>query len=289
MLSMARAFLQRKGMEEWRLEAELLVAHALGLDRLKLFMALDRPVSPAEIDRARDLLVRRGKREPTAYIIGSREFYQRDFRVGPGVLVPRPETELLVDRVRELARALPDERRATPWIGELGTGSGCIAITCALEIDHARVVAAEISPAALEIARANLEALAPADDRARVELVLGDGLDVLRRAVRQRGRKLDLLVSNPPYVTREEAPSLAPEVRDYEPALALFAPPGDPDHWVRALLGAARELVAPGGSLLVELGASQGPRAAALARQQGFEPALVRDLARIERVLEVRV
>ncbi len=104
---MAREFLARKELDEARLEAELLVAHALGLDRLGLFLQLDRPVTPEEVDAARDLLVRRGRREPVAYIVGRREFYGRDFEVGPGVLVPRPETELLVDLAREEAAARP--------------------------------------------------------------------------------------------------------------------------------------------------------------------------------------
>src|SRR5262245_54204353 len=105
MLRMAREFLARKGVEEARLEAELIVAHALGLTRLGLFRTLDRPLQDSEIDRARDLFARRARREPLAYITGEREFYGRRFRVGPGVLIPRPETELLVDRAREISRA----------------------------------------------------------------------------------------------------------------------------------------------------------------------------------------
>lgn len=298
MLRMAREFLARKGIEEARLEAELLVAHALGLDRLRLFMALDRPVDAAEIDRARDLLVRRGRREPTAYIVGRREFYKRDFQVGKGVLVPRPETEHLVDRARELLAAriagdgalLPWDDPARPWIADLGTGSGCIALTCALELPAACVTAVDVSGAAVLCARANLAALETDGALARrVEVLEGDGLAVLARRVAERGMKLDLLLSNPPYVAREAAPTLAPEVKDYEPELALYAPAGDPDHWVRRIVAAARELVRPGGAILVELGADQAPRAAALARAAGFEPRFLRDLARIERVLELRV
>ncbi|MBK7877167.1 MAG: peptide chain release factor N(5)-glutamine methyltransferase [Planctomycetes bacterium] len=303
MLRMAREFLQKKGVEEWRLEAELLVAHALGLDRLRLFLALDRPVGGAEIDRARDVLVRRGRREPTAYIVGRREFYKRDFQVGKGVLVPRPETEHLVDRARELAAELLVARVSADganrggassagalWIADLGTGSGCIALTCALELPGARVTALDVSGAAILCARANAAALAPEGAlAARVEFVEGDGLAELARLVCERGTRVDLLLSNPPYVAREDAATLAPEVKDYEPELALFAPAGDPDHWVRRLLDAARALVTPGGALLVELGAGQAPRAAELARARGFEPRFVRDLAGIDRVLEVRV
>jgi release factor glutamine methyltransferase len=276
MLAMARAFLERKGVAEARLEAELLVAHALGLDRLKLFMQLDRPVTGAEIDRARDLLVRRGKREPLAYITGEREFYGRPFKVGPGVLIPRPETELVVDEARRVAAELGKSELS---IADLGTGSGCIAITLALELPRAKVSAFDLSPAAILCAQRNAELLG-----ARIELVEGDGLERLA----QCGR-FDLLVSNPPYVTRAEQGTLAPEVSEHEPELALYAPEQDPDFWARALLERGREWLAPGGALLVELGHQQGPRVLELARQFGWQAALVRDLAGIERVLVARL
>ena len=277
MLQRSREFLARKGVEEARLEAELLVAHALGLDRLRLYMQLDRPLSPAEIDRARDLLVLRGKRVPLAYIRGAREFYGRTFSVGPGVLIPRPETELLVD----LARALPSRR-----IADLGTGSGCLAVTLALELPEAQVFALENSPAAVLCASANIQRLAP-----RVELVEGDGFESLERLVREGG-PFDLIVSNPPYIERSEARELAPEVGEHEPHAALFAPEGDPDHFVRRLLEASARVLAavlaPGGCLLVELGHRQGPRVRALAQGLGLSVQLVRDGAGIERVLSYR-
>lgn len=284
---MARGFLARKGVVESRLEGELLIAHALSLSRLELFMQLDRPVSDPEIDRARDLLVRRGRREPVAYITGRREFYGRNFSVGPGVLIPRPETELLIDRARAIvgpegrARAIagPDCAR----IADVGTGSGCIAITLALEIPGAEVLAIDLSPASVERARANAGALG-----ARIDVRQGDALPLLKTIVAETRRRFDLIVSNPPYVTREESRDLAPEVREHEPELALFAPVGDPDHWVRKLLDEGRELLAPTGALLVELGAAQGPRAVALARDLGWEARLESDLAGIERVLEAR-
>jgi release factor glutamine methyltransferase len=269
MQRMARDFLLRKGVEEARLEADLLVAHALATNRLGLLLRLDQPVQPAEIDRARDLLVRRGRREPVAYITGVREFYGRPFRVGPGALIPRPETELIVDLARERMQG-----RAAPRVLDIGTGSGCLAVTLALELTGAEVVAAERSPAALEWARENVAALA-----ARVELCQGDGLAVARERA-----PFDLVVCNPPYVDPRVAAELEPEVRDYEPPEALFAPEGDPDHWLRALLAAAPTLLAPGGVLLVELGHDQAPRRASLAR--GAEARLHADLAGVERVLE---
>jgi len=274
---MARAFLERKHLDEARLEAELLVAHALELDRLGLFMQLDRPLSPGEIDRARDLLVRRGRREPVAYIIGRREFYGRDFEVAPGVLIPRPETELLVDLGREwlAGRAADEELR----IADLGTGSGCLAVSLALEIPKSSVFAVDLSADAVTQARHNAERLG-----ARVRIEVGDGLEVLRAH-----GPFDLFVSNPPYVTPEEGSGLAPEVRDYEPELALYAPGGDPDYWVRSLIEASPTILAAGGALLVELGHEQGPRALELAHAAGLEARLHEDLARIPRVLGVTV
>jgi release factor glutamine methyltransferase len=265
MLERARAFLERKGDAEARLDAELLVAHSLGLDRLRLFLELERPLDAPEVDRARDLLVRRGKGEPTAYLVGQREFYGRDFAVGPGVLVPRPETELLVDRARELAA----ERGSTALrVAELGTGSGCLAVTLALELPGARVVAVEISPAALEVAERNARALG-----AEVELRAGDGLAPLA------GDRFDLLVSNPPYIDPAERATLAVEVREHEPAEALFAPAGDLDEGLPMLEG--------GGVLLVELGLGQADRVRRLCAERGLEPRLIDDLAGTPRVLEV--
>ncbi|MFN0008696.1 MAG: peptide chain release factor N(5)-glutamine methyltransferase [Planctomycetota bacterium] len=277
MVRMSREFLERKGVESARLEAELLVAHALGIDRLRLFLSLDRPLVPAEIDRARDALVRRGRREPAAYITGSREFYGRPFQVGPGVLVPRPETELLVDRAREIAK---ERGTGALRIADVGTGSGCIAVTLALELPGARVLALDVSAAAVLCARANADALG-----ASVEIVEGEGLAELDRATAIE--RFDLVVSNPPYVGTDERGTLAPEVAEHEPAIALFAPQGDPDFWVRSLLDRARIVLAPGGKLLVELGHRQAAGALTLARDRGLQARTHRDLDGIERLLEV--
>ncbi len=277
MLAMARAFLERKELEEARLEAELLCAHALGLDRLRLFLQLERPVEGVEVDRARDLLVRRGRREPVAYITGKREFYGRDFAIRPGVLIPRPETELLVDVAREAL-----DGREAPRVYELGCGSGCIAVSIALEVAGARVVTCDLSPTAVSQARANAEALGAAD---AVEVLVGDGLEVLAQRRASDDAPLDLLVSNPPYVDPATRGTLAPEVRDYEPELALYAPEGDVDHWTRALCAFAARHLAPGGALLVELGAGRGEASLAAAREAGLDAELRRDLARIDRVL----
>jgi release factor glutamine methyltransferase len=272
MVARGREFLERKGVEAARLEAELLVAHALGIDRLQLFLALDRPLERTEVARGRELLVRRGTREPTAYVTGRREVYGRAFEVGPGGLVPRPETELLVDRARALLAGRADAR-----IAAVGTGTGCIAITLALELPGSEVSATDSSAAALAYARANAARLGAA-----VALHEGDALAPLA------GRApYDLVVSNPPYVDPAERDALAPEVRDHEPSEALFAPAGDPDFWARRLVREAVPLLAPGGWLLVELGHGQGARVASWLAPRGHVWTLHRDLERIERVLEV--
>jgi len=272
MVARGRAFLENKGIESARLEAELLVANALGLDRMGLFLALDRPVEPSEVSAARDQLVRRANGEPTAYITGTREFYGRPFGVGKGVLIPRSETELLVDLARERTGGRTGAR-----IVDVGTGSGCIAVSLALECQGATVIASDVSAVALARAARNVTSL-----DARVHLVLSDGLSFLPAEP-----CLDLVVSNPPYVDPAMPDTLGPGVLEHEPAEALFAPAGDPDHWMRKLLEEAVPRLVPGGHLLIELGFDQAARARALVQENDLEARLHADLAGIERVLEV--
>lgn len=295
MLGLARAFLERKGIDEARLEAELIVAHSLSLDRLKLYLQLDKPVSSEEVDRARALLVRRGKREPVAYLTGTKEFYGRRFQVGPGTLIPRPETELLVDVARAHfgATRRPEGAQESPpaprTSGELrildvGTGSGCLAITLARELPNASAVGIDLSSAALAWARRNAELHA-----ANVEFFEGDALRILRDRVTRldASRQFELIVSNPPYVAQEDADSLDEEVRAFEPGEALFAPKGDPDYWVRELCGLATKLLAPGGLCLIELGHDQSGRLTELLASTAYRARLHQDLAGIDRVLEL--
>jgi release factor glutamine methyltransferase len=276
MLDRGRAFLERQGLEEWRLEAELLVAHALGLSRLELFLQLDRPVEAGEVDRARELLVRRARRVPVAYLTGEREFYGRGFHVEPGVLVPRPETELLVDLVRERAHGVLYPAGG-PRVLDVGTGSGCLAVTFALELEGSCVDAVDISPRAIAIAIDNAARLS-----ADVTFHESDGVELWR----ETPERFDFVVSNPPYVDPAEREALPADVRDHEPSEALFAPAGDPDHWAERLVREAVPLLRPGGALLVELGFDQAARLRAR-----FPAALGArfhaDLAGHERVLEV--
>jgi len=273
MLARAREFLTRRATDSPRLAAELLVAHALGLDRLRLFLQLDRPVTAAEVERARESLLRRSKHEPVAYITGVREFYGRPFRVTRDVLVPRPETELIVD----LARAARRES-ALESVLDVGVGSGCLAVTLALECTGARVVALDTSSAALDVARANAAALG-----ASVEFLEGDGPECVAEE-----QRFDLLVCNPPYIEPAAASSLPPDVRDWEPPLALFTPRDDPEHWLRRLAAAAHTRLTARGRALIELGHDQAARAWDLARRSGLSARVHKDYAGIERVLELR-
>lgn len=279
MLARGRRFLERQGLSEWRLEAELLVAHAVGLRRLDLFQQLDRPVDAGEIQRARELLVRRARREPTAYLIGLREFYGLEFEVGPAVLIPRPESELLIDLARERLRG-----RLTPGrparVFELGTGSGNLAVALAKHAPGVELLASDRSPAALELARRNAQR-----HGAPVRFLEGDGFAVLG----PQEAPFDLLLSNPPYIDPDARASLAPEVREHEPAAALFAPQGQPDFWVWEIVSAGLPRLLPGGTALVELGFDQAARLAPQLAERGLPARFHRDLEGHARVLELQL
>jgi release factor glutamine methyltransferase len=276
MLRRGREFLERKGFTQARLEAELLVAHTLSLDRLRLFLELDRPLSEEDLARGRALIARRARHEPVAYITGTREFYGRKFAVNSSVLIPRPETELLIDRVRELSRARSEE---TLRLLDVGTGSGAIAITLALELPNTRWVASDISSAALAVARDNATRLnAPPG---AIEFLEGDGA---RGAL--NFAPFDFVVSNPPYIAHEVRSELEPDVREFEPALALFAPAGDPHHWLKRLLDESPALLAPGGRLLVEIGHDQAQAAKELCLAHGREVRIHLDYAKLPRIAE---
>jgi release factor glutamine methyltransferase len=271
MLAWMTEDLAGRGVDGARLDAELLLAHALGGERLDLYLDLDRPLGEPELASVRALVVRRRQREPVAYILGRREFWGRRLQVTPDVLVPRPETELLVEL--GLARVGEGARR----ILDLCTGSGAVAIALACERPDSSVDATDMSEAALAVARAN--AAAHAVD-ARVAFHAGDLFAALPKM-----RPYALVTANPPYIREGDWGSLPPDVREHEPRLALVAGPEGVEVHVRIAREAPRWL-APGGSLLVEVGVGQASTVAALFRDAGFaQVAAHRDLAGIERVV----
>ncbi|MEZ4415066.1 MAG: peptide chain release factor N(5)-glutamine methyltransferase [Gemmatimonadota bacterium] len=274
LLRWSTQYLEQKGLERPRLDVELLLAHALGVGRLDLYLQFDRPLERAELDAFRPLLLRRGRREPLQYVVGSAAFRELELLVDPRVLIPRPETEGLVGHVLDWAAA---RGAGITGVLEIATGSGAIALSLRREGSFGRIVASDLSGDALEVARANAARLGLTD----VEWRQGDGLSVI-----ESGERFDVLVANPPYVAWSERPALAPEVADYEPAQALFA---DEEGLalVNVLIRDGGRVVAPGGLLALEIGAGQGAQVADLARDVGSweEVRVAEDLSGKDRYL----
>jgi release factor glutamine methyltransferase len=249
-----------------RLDAELLLAHAMGSDRLRVYLEFDRPLASATRERFRELVRLRARdRVPVAYLTGVREFWSHPFRVSADTLIPRPETELLVQAIVELApRRLVD----------VGTGCGAVVAAAALELPELRALALDCSHAALRVARANVDALGLAD---RVHLLRCDGLSALRGP-------LELIASNPPYVPSGELPGLAPELR-HEPRIALDGG-SDGLELQRRLVREAPALLARPGHLLLEVGHGQARVLEAMLREVGASRVrILEDLAGVERVV----
>jgi release factor glutamine methyltransferase len=243
MIRWTAEYLGGKNVHNARLNAELLLAGVLGLKRLDLYLQFDRPLSPEELAEFKERLRRRARREPLQYIDGTAAFRDLVLRVDPRVLIPRPETEVLVQEVLDWTRG-----RDNLFAVDVGTGSGAIALALATEGPFARVVAIDAQADALAAARENHAFAAP---DAPVEFRHGDLLAPVR------GESFDVVVSNPPYVGEEERASLDPEVRDWEPGTALFAGTGGLDV-IRRLVPQAAEALNPGGLLAMEIGAAQG-------------------------------
>jgi release factor glutamine methyltransferase len=259
--------LEEHGIDTARLDTELLVAKALGRSRLELYLDRDRELSDDEIAVSRELLERRERREPVAYILGEWGFRRLTLKVDRRVLVPRPETETVVERCLDLLRDLPE-----PEVLDVGTGSGAIALAIADEHPGARVTAIDVSEGALEVARENARAT---------------GLEVTfeRRDVRDGlAGSYDLVVSNPPYVTAEEIEGLQPEVRDWEPRTATV---GD-DH-TEVIAAAASAVLTPGGRLVLEVADGRSGEVSRCLRELGYDQIQATpDLTGRDRVVEAR-
>lgn len=262
-----------RGIESPRLDAELLVAKALETDRVGLYLDLNRPLVDQERDAIRPLVARRRDREPVAYILGHRDFWGRRFEVTPDVLIPRPDTETLVEHALE---CIPEDTGCR--VLDVGTGSGAIAVTIAAERPLARVTATDISDAALKVASQNAETLAVASRIRfeRADLLCGD-------------ERYDIIVSNPPYIAQAEIAGLQAEVREHEPLSALEAGEDGLDV-VRALLTAGVTATDAGAQMLIEVGIGQAPSVVALTSEHSeWESVAVHlDLNRIERVVHLR-
>jgi release factor glutamine methyltransferase len=266
----AAEWLGGKGVSSPRLDADRLLAHVLGLQRLDLYLDLERPLIPAEVDRFRELVLRRGRREPLAYVLGSWSFRGLELAVDARVLVPRPETEWLVEQaLRRIAG------RETPRVLDVGTGSGAIAISIAVARPDAKVTATDVSADALSLARQN----ASLHDAA-IDFRQGDLLAPVA------GSLFDLVLANLPYVG--DGDEVDPEVSGFEPALAVYAPDAG-RALIERLIGEVGAALAPGGVLALELGSEHAPWALARLTEAGLlEAEPEPDLAGVERLVFAR-
>jgi len=271
--------LRAAGIEDASLEAEVLLRHALRLDRAHLYARLQESLSPGDEAVFRSLVARRLTHEPAAYIVGQREFYGLDLETAPAALIPRPETELLVEAA--LARARLPDRRASrdPFlIVDVGTGNGAIAVALAVHLPWARLIAIDISREALALAARNARRHAV---ESRIAFLQADLLSALSCPA-------DVIVANLPYVRSDDWEPLAPEIREHEPRIALDGG-ADGLREIGRLLEQAPSHLRPGGSLLVELGPPQAEPALALARRRfpGATACILPDAAGLDRVLAV--
>jgi release factor glutamine methyltransferase len=261
--------LEAKGSETPRLDAERLLAHALGITRLELYTQLDRPLTAAELDEARALVARRSRREPLQYVLGEWGFRRLTLRVDSRALIPRPETETLVERALALIADLE-----SPRVLDVGTGTGAVALAIADEHPGARVTSVDVSQEALALAAENVERTGLS-----VQLLRHDLFEGLPAG------PWDLVVSNPPYVDLADLPSLQPEVRDWEPHIALAA-----EGAVDAIVRAAPAVLAAGGWIALEVGDGQADEVAASIAQLGYgRVRITADLAERPRVVEGQV
>jgi release factor glutamine methyltransferase len=267
-----------RGFDSPRLEAELLLGHVLTLDRIRILIDRDRPLSAAELAAYKALIVRRRSHEPVAYLLGQREFFGRAFRVDRRVLIPRPDTETLVEVALERLRGCSLYARVL----DLCTGSGCVAISLAKERLTWRLTATDASPDALTVARDNAHRLGAHGNVAFLE---GDLFDALPRKVSARPPRFEAIVSNPPYIPDAEVDTLDRDVRDHEPRLAL-AGGRDGLDLVRRIVDKSPDYLVPGGLLALEIMMGQSDDVAALLSQRGFAQVQVKnDYGGIPRVV----
>ena len=281
-LNWSTNYLKDHQIENPRLNAELLLSRTLGLSREELYLRLRSPIRKEEKETFERLIKRRISGEPLQYILGHQEFWSIDFRVDPRVLIPRPETELLVEQTLSILSGISFKR--SPVVLEIGTGSGAVAISLAKEMENIFLVATDISREALTLAKENAKS---SDVLHRIKFVNGNLFDPFRLS--KEKEPFDLILSNPPYITCSEIEGLAKEVKDYEPTIALN---GGEDGltFYRKIISHAPFYLKKGGWLLLEVGQAQGEKVSELIEQgeDFFAPQRLRDLSGIERVVQIQ-
>ncbi len=272
MIEWGSSYFREKRIDSPRLTIELMLTHVLKCDRFKLYLNFEQPLRQEELDELRDMIKRRVAREPLQYILGEAGFYGRTFTVRPGVLIPRPETETLVDEALRRTRPL----RAL----DVGTGSGVIALTIALEKSGTEVIAIDRSAEAIEVARENMERLGAVGVDFRTIDFFDD------EAMKGLGT-FDLVISNPPYIPGNEVAGLQQEVRDHEPHGAV-SDGGTGLAFYERFAELAGTLLRPEGEIFLELGYGQASPVREIFRKKGYQVEVYNDLEKVERVLRVR-
>jgi release factor glutamine methyltransferase len=248
LLNWVTGYLTEKGIDSPRLSAELLLSHVLQLKRIELYTQYDKPVGMEELDKLRELVRRAGQHEPVAYLVGKTEFYSMELNVTPACMIPRPETELLVQRAIEFLRT----RNGTQLVCDLCTGSGCIAAAIANNYPNVRIIATDICDDALAVAAMNIQKYQLQD---KIKLLSGDLFEPIIPQL--DAGQFDLIVCNPPYISSVEYEKLDKNVRDYEPRLALFAGEDGLDIY-RRIIEKVDTFLKPDAALMLEIGYAQG-------------------------------
>jgi release factor glutamine methyltransferase len=273
LLKRTESYLGKRELPSPRVDAEVMLADLLGMKRIELYMHADRPIDDAELDEYRERVERRGAHEPVAYICGSCGFWTLDLKIDERALVPRPETELIVELVKLMTSGEPQRE----WrIVDVGTGSGAIALALASELEAATILAIDRSSDALELARENAEMVGLRD---RVRFVQGDLLQPLLSA---SGKTVDIVVSNPPYVAENDETGVG--VLEFEPKEALLAGADGLDV-IRRLIPQAAQVLEEDGGFFCEIGASQGEAVAQLAGEYFGDTHIIKDYSKLDRVL----
>ena len=259
LLNWITEYLSGKGIESPRLSSELLLSYVLSLKRIELYTQFDKQVPKQQLDHLHGLVKRAGLHEPVAYLTGKTEFYSLELEITADCMIPRPETELLVQRAIEFLRT----RSGTQFVCDLCTGSGCIAVAIAKNFPDARVTATDISDAALTVAARNIE---KHQLKGQVRLLRGDLFEPIIQQLDVT--QFDLIVCNPPYVSTAEYENLDKNIKDYEPVSALLAGEDGMDVY-RRIIENVGEFLKPGAALILEIGYSQGPAVRELLEQTG--------------------
>jgi len=281
LLNKAAQYFADNSIPSSRLEAEILLAHSLALDRISLYTQYSRPVETDEVDRYRALVKRRIKGEPSAYLTGKKEFYSLPFLVSPSVLIPRPETEDLVQAVLD---AIPDDGEGVK-VADLGAGSGCIVVTLCKLKKMLHAAAVDKSKDALEVAEKNSVFHGVEN---RISFHQGDMCEPLLNVGYENA--FNVIACNPPYVDPEGPHPFDPHVKEWEPHDAVFSPPGDPLFYYRKILRLAGPLLAADGRLIFEIGIGMAKALSELAKASGWSVVAVKkDLAQIERTVSLKL